>query len=121
MPFVEVVGSAGTVPPAHMVDEVPKSNAGVMFGLTVTLKVATVAHCPASGVKVYVADAWLSTIAGFQTPVIPLSEVAGKEGTAPPLQMTSEVPKLNVGGIFGLTVTVNVVVVAHCPDVGVKV
>ena len=52
MPFVEVAGSAGTTPPAHMVNAVPKSNVGVMFGLTVTVNVVVVAHCPAVGVNV---------------------------------------------------------------------
>ena len=33
----EVVGSAGTVAPLHIVNEVPKLNVGVMLGLTVTL------------------------------------------------------------------------------------
>jgi hypothetical protein len=35
--------------------------------------------------------------------------------------MVRLVPKLNVGVIFGLTVTANDVVVAHCPGVGVNV
>jgi hypothetical protein len=52
--------------------------------------------------------------------VIALSEVVGKTGTAPPAHIVSEVPKLNVGVMFGFTVTVNVAVVAHCPAVGVN-
>jgi hypothetical protein len=39
-----------------MVNEVPKLNVGVMFGFTVTVNVAVVAHCPAVGVNVYVAE-----------------------------------------------------------------
>ena len=39
----------------------------------------------------------------------------------PPAQMVRLVPKLNVGVTFGFTVTVNVVVVAHNPVVGVNV
>ena len=42
-------------------------------------------------------------------------------GTEPPPQIVSELPKLNVGITVGLTVTVNVVVVAHWPLVGVNV
>jgi hypothetical protein len=42
--FVEVVGNVGTVPPLHMVNEVPKLKAGVMLGFTVTVKVVLVAH-----------------------------------------------------------------------------
>ena len=34
-------------------------------------------------------------------------------GKAAPLQILNEVPKLNIGVTFGLTVTVNVVVVPH--------
>ena len=63
----------------------------------------------------------MSTDAGVQLPVIPLDEVLGKEGTVAPAQMVIELPKLNVGVMFGFTVTVNVVVVAHCPEDGVKV
>jgi len=56
MPLVDVFGNVGTVPPAHIVNVVPKLNAGVMFGATVTVKVAVVAHCPAVGVNVYVPE-----------------------------------------------------------------
>lgn len=52
IPFDEVLGNAGTVPPSQMVNVVPKLNVGVIFGFTVTVKVAVVAHCPASGVNV---------------------------------------------------------------------
>ena len=60
-------------------------------------------------------------VEGLQVPVMPLSDVAGKEGTVAPWQMLSEVPKPKVGVVFGLTVTVKVVVVAHWPEEGVKV
>jgi hypothetical protein len=63
----------------------------------------------------------LSTEEGLQVPVIPLFDVVTKDGTLPPAQRVREVPKLNVGTMFGLTVTVNVVAVAHCPAVGVNV
>ena len=59
--------------------------------------------------------------AGLQVPSIPLSDVAGNTGTVPPVHITSEVPKLNVGIMLGVTVTVNVVGIAHNPAVGVKV
>lgn len=52
MPLVEVVGKAGTVPPEQMLSDVPKLNAGVRIGFTVTVKVAGRAHCPAVGVNV---------------------------------------------------------------------
>ena len=119
--FEDVVDKAGTVPPAQIVSDVPKLNVGVMFGLTVTVNVAVVAHGPAFGVKIYVPEFWLSTTEGFQVPVIPFEDVFGKAGTVPPAQIVSDVPKLNIGTIFGVTVTVNVAVVAHSPAVGVKV
>ena len=50
--MTDVVGKAGTAPSAQMVSDVPKSNVGVMFGSTVTVKIAVVAHRPAVGVKV---------------------------------------------------------------------
>jgi len=57
--------------------------------------------------------------AGDQVPVIPFSDVVGKADNAPPEQIAAT--GSNVGLIFGLTVMVNVAVVAHCPAVGVKV
>jgi hypothetical protein len=66
-------------------------------------------------------EAVLLTVAGLHVPVMPLSDVDGSDGTVPPEQMVSEVPKENEGVIFGLTVTVNVDVMAHSPAAGVKV
>ena len=57
--------------------------------------------------------------AGAQVPVIPLLEVVGNGDKVEPEQIGATAVK--VGVIFGLTVIVNVVVVAHCPAVGVKV
>ena len=66
--------------------------------------------------------ATLLTTAGFQDPVNPLSEVSGKAGTVPPVQMVSVgPPKLKVGVTVGLTITVNVSVTAHSPTLGVKI
>ena len=48
-----MVGSVGTFAPAQTVIAVPKAKVGVTFGLTVTVKVAVVAHNPAVGVNVY--------------------------------------------------------------------
>lgn len=121
MLLVEVAGRSGTAAPAQISIVLPKSNVGSTMGFTVTVKVAVVAHWPAPGVKVYVPEAWLSTVAGDQVPAIPLSEVAGKEGTVAPSHMLRDVPKLNAGMTFCVTVTVKVVVVAHCPAVGVNV
>ena len=57
--------------------------------------------------------------AGAQVPVIPLLEVVGNGFNVPPEQIG--VTGVNVGVMFGFTVMVRVVVVAHCPAVGVKV
>jgi hypothetical protein len=50
--LVDVLGNAGTVPPAHILNVVPKLNVGVMFGATVTLNVVGNAHWLAVGVNV---------------------------------------------------------------------
>ena len=49
-PLVEVVGNADKAVPEHIGATALK--VGVMFGLTVIVSVAIVAHCPAVGVKV---------------------------------------------------------------------
>ena len=119
--MVEVPGNDGTAAPLQTARLVPKLNVGVTFGVTVTVKVALVAHCSGPGVNVYVPLPVLLTVAGLQVPVIPLVEVVGSAGTVPPEQIDKVVPKLKDGVRFGATVTVNVVVVAHCPAVGVNV
>ena len=63
----------------------------------------------------------MSIAAGLHEPLMLLVEVAGNVGTVAPSQILIEVPKLNVGVTFGLTVTVNTKLAAHCPLVGVKV
>ena len=50
MPLFEVVGNGVKVAPEHI--GATAVNVGVIFGLTVIVKVAVVAHCPAVGVKV---------------------------------------------------------------------
>ena len=52
-------------------------------------------------------------------PVIPFKEVVGNAVKTPPEQIAAT--ELNVGVTFGLIVIASVVVVAHCPAVGVKV
>jgi hypothetical protein len=116
-----VVVSDGTDPPAQMVREVPKLKAGVRFGFTVTLKLTGTAQTPAFGVNIYVPDALLLIVAGLHVPLIPLVEVPGNAGTPVPAQMVSVEPKLNVGVMFGVTVTVKFAEVAHCPGSGVNV
>ena len=57
--------------------------------------------------------------AGAQVPVMPSLEAVGNGDKTAPEQIAAT--GLNVGVMFGLTVMVSVVVVAHCPAVGVKV
>ena len=57
--------------------------------------------------------------AGDQVPVMPLVEVVGRADKVAPEQIGATA--LNIGVMFGLTVIVKVVVVAHWPAVGVKV
>ncbi len=121
MPFVEAVGNVGTVPFSQITKLVPKPNVGTILGATVTVNVKGKAHNPAVGVNVYTSEFWLSIIDGFQDPVIPLSDVAGKDGTLPDAHIDKLLPKTNVGVIFGSTVRVKEVVVAHCPASGVNV
>ena len=116
IPLLEVVGNADKVAPEHI--GATALNVGVIFGLTVIVNVAVVAHCPAVGVKVYVVVTVLLS-AGDQVPVMPLVEVVGSAASVAPAQI--DATALNVGVIFGLTVIVSVAVVAHCPAVGVKV
>jgi hypothetical protein len=103
-----------------MINDVPKLNVGVIFGLTVTVNEKGKAQRPAVGVKVYVPELVLLTTEGLHVPVTPLSDVVGRVGTEPPEQMFIS-PKLNVGITFGLTVTLNVVGTAHWPAPGVNV
>jgi hypothetical protein len=50
MPLLDVVGNRARGSPEHIVGT--GLNIGVIFGLTTTVKVAVVAHCPMVGVKV---------------------------------------------------------------------
>jgi hypothetical protein len=121
IPFEEVAGSAGTVPPEQIVKLFPKLNVGVTLGFTVTVNVAANAHCPAEGVKVYTSETVLLTVEGLQVPVMPLVEVPGKAGTVPPEHTLSAVPKLNAGVTLGVMVIFLVITFPHEPAVGVNV
>ena len=57
--------------------------------------------------------------AGDHEPLILLSDVVGNGVSVAPEQIAATA--LNVGVTFGLTVMIKVVVVAHCPIVGVNV
>ena len=107
IPFVEVVGKT-KASPLHIAIAL---NIGTVVGwLTVITKVVTAAHCPASGVNVYVVVVVLSN-AGDQLPVNPLFEVVGKADKLPPLQIG--VTAVNVGVTGWFTIICKVVVEAH--------
>ena len=57
--------------------------------------------------------------AGDQIPVIPLLDVVGKAFSVPPWHIGATAVKVGTVGVS--TVIVIVVVVAHCPAVGVKI
>src|SRR5881392_3069280 len=116
MPSLEVVGNAASAAPEQI--GATAANVGVTLRLTVMVNVVVVAHWPAVGVKVYVVVAVLLS-AGAHVPVMPSLEVVGNAASTAPEQIGATAA--NVGRMFGLTVIVNVVVVAHCPAVGVKV
>ena len=61
----------------------------------------------------------LLTVDGDQVPVTPLFDVVGRTGAAEPLHIGAGV--VNVGTVWGVTVTVKVAVVAQSPAVGVNV
>ena len=63
----------------------------------------------------------MSTTEGLQVPLMPFSDVKGSAGTDAPAHAVSDVPNANDGVTLGDTVTLNVVLVAHCPAVGVNV
>ena len=116
MPSLEVVGNAASVVPEQI--GATAANVGRMFGLTTIVSVVVVAHCPAVGVKVYVVVAVLFSV-GAHVPVMPSLDVRGNAASVAPEQIGATA--VNVGVTLGLTVMVNVVVVAHCPAVGVNV
>ena len=101
--------------PKHI--ELTGVKVGLTEAFTLTVMVVVEAHCPAVGVNVYVVVAWLF-IVGVQLPVMLLLEVVGSVNEPP-----AQIPFIcvNVGSTEGVTLTVMVAVVAHCPTVGVKV
>jgi hypothetical protein len=57
--------------------------------------------------------------AGLHIPVMPFNDVVGNAFKTSPLQMGAT--GVNVGITFGLTVIINVAIVAHWPAFGVNV
>lgn len=93
IPFRDVVGKAANIAPAHI--GATGANVGTMAGVIVTVMVATVAHCPAAGVNVYVVVIVLFN-AGDQLPVIPSSEVVGNGLITAPAQTAGTGLKVGV-------------------------
>ena len=92
--MVEVVFNAGAVEPEQK--GAIEANVVVTFGVTVTSAVVELAHEPASGVKVYVAEFKLSTVSGDQVPAIELVEVVANTGAVVPEQNAGTVAKVGI-------------------------
>ena len=119
IPLVEVVGNTGAGRSWHT--GATGKNEGITDGaVTVTGKVAVAAHSPAVGVNVYIVVPTVAVLtAGLQVPLMPLVDVVGNTGAGRPWHTGAT--GLNVGIGDGVTVILNVAVVAHCPAVGVNV
>ena len=94
---------------------------GVVGEVIVTFNVAVEAHCPALGVNVYVVvpAVLVLIVEGLQVPLMEFVEVSGKDGAT---AFWHKGPiAANAGVTCGVTVTFKVVVVAHCPALGVNV
>jgi len=118
IPSSDVVGRAVNAAPVQTGDT--GVNTGmILFGLTVIVRVVSMAHCPVEGVNVYVVVAVLHN-AGDQVPMIPLFEVQGRVASVAPVQIGDTGEKTGTI-LFGLTVIVSIVSIAHCPVAGVNV
>src|SRR6478609_3844094 len=118
IPLLEVNCNAGAV--AFSQSGPIGSKTGVTASSIVISIVTGALHDPAAGVKVYgVVPATLVLItAGDHVPAIPLLEVSCSTGAVVFRQIAPIA--LKVGVTFGVTVTLRVCVVAHCPGLGVK-
>jgi hypothetical protein len=119
IPFVELKGNEGAAAFSH--NDAIGENAGTVGAVIVISSVVFVAHCPASGVNVYV-DVPLELvliIAGLHVPLIPLVEFNGNEEGIE--FWHKEGITANVGIVGAVIVISSVVVVAHCPASGVNV
>ncbi len=117
IPLSELVGNGFNTSPTHIGDTAV--NVGVIGLFTVIVNVVVLAHCPEFGVKVYVVVAVLFN-AGDQVPVIALVDVVGSGLKLSPLHIGDTAVNDGVTD-GGFTVIVSVVVLAHCPEFGVKV
>ena len=109
IPLVEVAGRGGA-------EEFWQSgpicvNAGVIEVVITISIVVDAAHCPAAGVKLYVLVpvAEVLIVAGFQVPVIPLVEVAGRAGAE---EFWHRGPIWVNAGVIEVVITISIVVEA---------
>lgn len=109
IPLGAVVAKGSATVPLQSVCVVAKS--GIINGLLITVSSVVVAHCPLSGVKVYVPLLVVSIVSGFHVPVMPLGEVVSKTGAGVPLHMVSVGLKSGITG--AVTVTCKVTADAH--------
>lgn len=116
--LLEVVGNAVSISPEQIAGTAV--NVGVTAELTVIVNVVVVAHCPASGVNVYVVVVVLSR-AGDHVPVIILLEVVGNALSEPPVQIGATGSKVGVVEPPPPTVTVTVPFPIQAPEVSVTV
>lgn len=107
-PLSEVVGNAAIVAPLQTA--ATGLNVGMTGGFTTIVSVVPAAHCPASGVKVYVVVVVL-LMAGDHVPVIPFRELPGSGAILLPEQAGATGAKLGMTGAF--TVMVNELLTAH--------
>jgi len=118
MLLFDVAGSIGAVEFWHT--DAICVKVGIMAVLMVMSIVAVVAHCPALGVKLYVAipvpDVFI--VAGLHVPLMLLFDVVGSTGTVAFWHNDTICVKV---GVTAVRIVMSIVaVVAHCPAVGVK-
>jgi hypothetical protein len=96
-------------------------NTGLICVAIVTSKLVLPAHCPGLAVNAYVVVPTIDVliVVGFHVPTIPFVDVVANAGAT--AFWHSDPTGLNVGVTIGLTVTVNVAPVAHCPTFGENV
>ena len=119
IPLLDVVGNTGAV--LFWQSGPICVNVGVTCDVITMSMVVVTPHCPVFGVNVYVVVpvALVLIVAGLHVPVIPLLDVAGREGAA--LFWHNGPICVNAGTTCVLMVTLSVAVVAHCPAFGVNV
>jgi hypothetical protein len=119
MPLLDVVGNTGAAEFKHSGPICV--NTGLICVAIVTSKLVLLAHRPGLDVNEYVVVPTIAVLIddGFHVPTIPLLDIVDKAGAT--TFWHSDPMGLNVGVTIGLTVTISVAPVAHCPTFGVNV